>query len=297
MNEFRNLENPIHSQPESGWLDASIGLLSSRLGAVAGRLAARKFRTVRDLHRTRVILRRARAAVDFCEPCLKSNACQRLRNHLQKFSRLLGPPRDLDVLLENSLRWPSQAHPERFVQFLQTLSAERYAALRRADKTLQRRFQKNKLLCSRKHVRKHPLAPDEMRIRLDWELAALPAQPDLGCEIESPIHELRKRCRALRYQLEFLAELFPTSPEGAETAAAIRFFKMAQLKLGQIHDSQLILDRLAKEYRKRLNKKLRERIFEFEQARLAESLPDFLEFWQSPNGIRSLQKAAPSFGA
>jgi CHAD domain-containing protein len=84
-----------------------------------------------DLHRLRVAVRRTRALLRAARPVIDTSWSEPLRNELRWFGGVLGPRRDLDVLLENlrsaiaELDEPERSHA---ATLLDSLESERRAA-------------------------------------------------------------------------------------------------------------------------------------------------------------------------
>ena len=84
-----------------------------------------------DLHRLRVAVRRTRALLRAARPVIDTSWSEPLRNELRWFGGVLGPRRDLDVLLENlrsaiaELDEPERSHA---TTLLDSLDSERRAA-------------------------------------------------------------------------------------------------------------------------------------------------------------------------
>ena len=165
-----------------------------------------------DVHQMRVGLRRARSVLATARPTLAKEVTEPLRAELKWLGGVLGPVRDLDVLLERlraqvaELPADDRFAAERLVHVLATdrelahahlveaLESERYLALLDTFASV---AQAPPLSGRTKSVA--ALASREYR-KLERDVAALPAEPS-----EEELHRIRVRAKRARYAAE-LAE-------------------------------------------------------------------------------------------
>ncbi len=91
------------------------------------------------------------------------------------------------------------------------------------------------------------------------------------------LHERRKRCRQLRYQLEFL-----------QTATcrdlSSRFFRDAQAILGRIQDATVIAERLHAEWGRLAGRKLKADLLGRQMEERTAAISELIAFWNGPAG-------------
>jgi CHAD domain-containing protein len=207
--------------------------------------------TVRDidtefLHDLRVAVRRTRSALKLCGDALPAGLADRFRGEFKWLGDVTTPIRDLDVYL---LSYPAMAArlqsttPEELAPFAEHLARQRELEQRRLARALRSaRFMSltrdwRAALTGHRPARRRStaarLAADRIRRahrRVLRDGAAITA--------DSPpesLHELRKRCKELRYLLEFFASLH----DPAIHRRAVRDLKGLQDCLGTYQDCQV----------------------------------------------------------
>lgn len=203
------------------------------------------------LHDFRVAVRRTRSALGQAKAVLPPAALERFRAGFAWLGQITGPARDLDVHLlefpayQAALPAASRPHLEPLRAFL---AARRRVEQRRLARALGSRRYEDLLrdwraflaAGSEPWVGDPDLAQAGRPVR---EVAARRLHKALGRTLRegraigdaSPpeeFHELRKKCKKLRYLLEFFESLFPA----AETGALIRALKGLQDNLGRYQD-------------------------------------------------------------
>jgi inorganic triphosphatase YgiF len=249
--------------------------LDDRLGAGAAftRLAARNFALLRAneaalregddpeaVHQLRVSIRRLRALLSAFRPVLRPLVADYLKDELRWLQNALGPARDWDVFLAETLH-PITARlgeTEEFVALQYAAEARRAAHYRDARTLLDERRYTRLLLYVMLWLNSGDwIAPEAggagmaattpvrdfargvlrkraKRVnRLGRRLAALD---------EHELHELRIRAKKLRYAIEFFASLFERKKAKAARAAVVDI----QDRLGALNDA-VVSDRLLAE--------------------------------------------------
>lgn len=194
------------------------------------------------VHQMRVTVRRARSAVSLFQPALDSPALTRAADGLRALSQVLGPARDWDVFMTETVAPVEEALPDR-----SGLSALlRAGARRRRD--------------ARAALSVWLTGPDFRLLTLDLAClsaagAMLEDPPPLTVfaahalhgrwkkvtntgksldELDNPgLHGLRLKAKRLRYAAEFFAPLFP----GKATTRFIRRLSVLQERLGVFNDT------------------------------------------------------------
>lgn len=255
------------------------------LRPIRRRLRAVRLATVRDVHQARVEIRRARAALVLLRPLLAPERSQRLERSLRKLGRLWSPVRDLDVLVERSLEWPAGKRGERHVEFLYRLAALRQEVAYSALEATRRRFADKEFRARRNCLPAEVISGVVWKRQLITEMQgifrtlAVPLEIDAGDPAGdlSGLHERRKRCRLLRYQLELLRG-------DSDLNEALRFLRTAQGLLGNVQDAVVIRHRIATDLGELMGEKLRLFGLRQEEAIITEGVAKLLEFWESSNG-------------
>lgn len=222
-------------------------LLANEAGTVEGE-------DIEALHDMRVATRRLRAAVRLFGPFLPEKEVRRLESGLKRTGRILGPVRDLDVMLDKT-----RADAERYEQLqpgdldpllrawekerdacrkemIEYLYGEEYEAFKQCFE----RFLTHPI-GSRSGKSKKQAFSGEVRVRyvapsLIWEhygqvRAYEPILP--GAPVDT-LHALRIDCKRFRYALEFLRE-----PLGKPANKLIDRVTVAQDHLGELHDAEV----------------------------------------------------------
>jgi CHAD domain-containing protein len=199
-----------------------------------------------DVHRMRVAARRARAVLRAARPILDRAASEPLRDELEWLGDLLGPARDLDVLLEH-LRGQVDSFPEddRFAAegILQLLAAEHELARAQLIEGLE--SERYLTLLDRLadvgrepagSGRKRPLASLALRRfkKLREAVASLPTEPS-----DAELHRIRIQVKRARYTAE-LAE----ATVGKRAARFIARAKLLQDVIGEHQDAVVAARRI-----------------------------------------------------
>jgi CHAD domain-containing protein len=235
---------------------------SLALGTVLGRLfdtaLANLPGTIADidtefLHDLRVCVRRTRSVLKAAAPVLPGSLLDRYRPEFKWLGDLTTPTRDLDVYIlqypamRQALRAATESELEPFLHFLQRRRAVAFrqlaAGLRSARfKSLAADWRADlERLNSAPPHRRHAadafaattIARARKRVLREGQ-AITPASPPQA------LHELRKRCKELRY----LIEVFGSLRDRAEQARAISELKTLQDCLGEFQDTDVQLAEL-----------------------------------------------------
>jgi CHAD domain-containing protein len=233
--------------------EAAIAILRRFYAAMLEHEAGtRRGRSPEALHQMRVATRRLRAALALCRDVLPARAA-RLRDELTWLAAHLGAVRDMDVQLAQVRSWVAEAgrwdrialEPllvplrERRVgarhEMLQALDSPRYRRLLSAFQAFLDRGPLRRPAAARA-----PVAP----VAADWILRRHRAARKVGEHItaKSPparYHELRIKCKRLRYAVECFAELY----EDAARPCAKRLAALQDL-LGRHQDAYVAVARL-----------------------------------------------------
>ena len=205
-----------------------------------------------EMHDMRVASRRLRAALQAFEPALTERA-RRFEPELKHFAVVLGEVRDLDVQLEQVEGWISDS-PEEDREPLQELRgalySQREAARERMLSELDSRRYERLVDTLSRMLRLGPsrrnrlsgapvaaVAPDLVR---HGYLRVRKAGDRLGAESSAEeYHKLRKRCKRLRYLVEFLEEVY-----GGPARKLVKRIKPLQDVLGELQDAEVARQQL-----------------------------------------------------
>jgi CHAD domain-containing protein len=268
--------------------------LALTLGPVRKRLRKLRYQTVSDIHKARVEIRKARATLTLFSPALRKKRSEGLEKALRAIGQALGPIRDLDVLVERSFSWSLQ-RTEALVQLTYCVAEQRNQRLREALGELVANLESAELRSGRGILEKRLVSGREWRkvlesgVREELLLLGAPLETDAAPENDAMerLHERRKRCRQLRYQLEFLQAA--TSKD-----LSARFFRDAQSALGRVQDSAIIIERLNAEWGEWTGRKLRAEILGRQSEELGIALKQLTAFWNAPEGWRRAKEAVES---
>lgn len=252
---------------------------------VRARLRKGRYRTVSDIHEARVEIRKARAALDLFTPALRTREAAALEETLRQLGRVLGPIRDLDVLVERSFSWRLPRRGESLVQFTYRVAELRSRLQRAALRELQKEAEPSRLRLRRGGLKKQPVSGSawrltlESRVQTELQLLAAPLEVEAGHDPTAMdrLHERRKRCRQLRYQLEFLQTA--TSRD-----LSSRFFRDAQAILGRIQDATVIAERLHAEWGRLAGEKLKADLIGRQTEERTAAISELIAFWNGPAG-------------
>ncbi|MCU0703372.1 MAG: CHAD domain-containing protein [Fimbriiglobus sp.] len=169
------------------------------------------------IHKLRVALRRATAALDAFAPCLPRRIHKHARRELRSIRRTAGAARDWDVFVPVVLEWAS-AQPETVRSFADALlgwSASKRDSAQTAllglidvhpaglEATL------TQLLDHLRRPKGDPTAADLGRERVEILQAELTAAIEHEPTTDEEYHEVRIVGKRLRYAVELIAELLP----------------------------------------------------------------------------------------
>lgn len=252
---------------------------------VRKRLRKLNYQTVAHVHEARVEIRKARATLDLFAPALRSKRGESLEKTLKQLGQALGPLRDLDVLVERSFAWPLKRKGESLVQFTYRVAEKRSRLAEMVLRQLAEEPTPRRLRIGRDSLKKDPVSGDAWRKVLECRVQTQLRHLETPLEVEAErdlaamerLHERRKRCRQLRYQLEFLQ-----SATSCDLRA--KFFRDAQAFLGRIQDAAVITQRLNSDWGEWAGKKLRADMLERQAAELSAALSQLTAFWNAPEG-------------
>jgi len=259
--------------------------VGSVLKPVRKRLQKMEYQTVADIHEARVEIRKARATLDLFTPALRKNQSEALEAALRSLGRILGPIRDLDVLVERSFSWTLRRRGESLVQFTYRVAEQRARLLEAARCELGEAVRPKRLRISSSGLKKRPFAGKAWRKilegRVQEELLLLESPLEIEAAQDATamerLHERRKRCRQLRYQLEFLQS-------ATSCDLSTKFFRDAQAYLGRIQDAAVITQRINSDWGLWAGRKLKADILERQAEELTVALSQLTAFWNAPEG-------------
>lgn len=204
-----------------------------------------------ELHQMRVATRHMRAVLGIFAAAFPVRA-QHLRAEIGWIAEVLGHVRDLDVQLEQLEGWVADARPadaealaqlgtllrehwaEARVELLQALDSPRYERLVSALAALLRTGPSSRLAGARAP------APEVVDAIVELQRKAGKAAKRAGIShLPADYHQLRIRCKRLRYALEYVSEVF----EG-RVAAYRKHIVSLQTILGNLQDAEVASTRL-----------------------------------------------------
>jgi CHAD domain-containing protein len=199
------------------------------------------------LHDLRVAVRRARSAVKLLAGVLDPAVEQHLADELRWLGAVTGPPRDLDVLHllleEIAPTWPAGAADD-LAMFGDLLSAQAnrgYAALRRALRS-ERYSELRTVILTAQGVGPLSRTPVERlgakRLRRITTRVVREGNMISDASPGEALHDLRKRCKELRYLLELLAPVFSADRH----TRVVKELKVLQETLGDFQDGEVQRD-------------------------------------------------------
>lgn len=252
---------------------------------VRKRLRKLNYQTVAHVHEARVEIRKARATLELFAPALRSKRGESLEKSLKQLGQALGPIRDLDVLVERSFAGPLKRKGESLVQFTYRVAEKRSRLAEMVLRQLAEEPNPRRLRIGRDSLRREPVSGIAWRKVLECRVQTQLTHLETPLEVEAErdpaamerLHERRKRCRQLRYQLEFLQT-------AANRDLPAKFFRDAQAFLGRIQDAAVITQRLNSDWGEWAGKKLRADMLERQAAELSASLSQLTAFWNAPEG-------------
>jgi CHAD domain-containing protein len=225
--------------------------MAAVLTALFDTLEANVNGTVRDLdteflHDLRIAVRRTRSALKLAGDVLPGDLAGRFRGEFKWLGDLTTPTRDLDVYLLGYAGMADgliAATPDELRPFRDHLERSRATAQRSLVRGLRSaRFSRlvaewREALAAAGAARARPsvarlaaarIARAHRRVIRDGTAISAASPPE-------SLHELRKRCKELRYLLEFFASLY----DPAEHWQAVRELKALQDCLGEFQDTQV----------------------------------------------------------
>jgi len=176
------------------------------------------------LHDMRVATRRLRAALKVFAPALPPKKAAAIEKHLRWLAAALGPVRDLDVLLERFESDSARVTPEArggLAQYRELLWVRRRRARREMRRVLASRRYERLLRAMERFLGAGPPRRPPAAARRPVLGAAsavirerLSSVLDLGRQLspdapDAELHQLRIRCKRLRYACDCFAELHP----------------------------------------------------------------------------------------
>jgi CHAD domain-containing protein len=227
---------------------ASAAIVEGCVGHVlAAAEYARNGNDPEGIHQARVAIRRLRAALSICRKSFQTSGRPKVAERLKALQQALGPARDLDVLLEETLASvPDDLRGRRgFEHLVEAAERRRATAYRRARAAL----------ASRQCTDLLSLLAPAIACYVDESGAAAPGRSSTIKEFASELlaqrykkvrklghrvrgldpvemHELRIRVKKLRYPAEFFGDLWP--PECVNEDLGV--LKDLQQSLGTAHD-------------------------------------------------------------
>jgi CHAD domain-containing protein len=211
---------------------------------VAGTIAATDTEFLHDL---RVAVRRSRSILKLVGDVLPANLAERFQPEFKWLGDLTTPVRDLDVYLlelDNMAAGLASADPRDLDPFRSFLIRQRTAERRRLVRGLRsRRFEqvmrdwRTELAKVAADSHGGPAAATLARQRIEQTFRKV-VQRGKRITAESPserVHELRKRCKELRYLLEVFRPLFADAPY----RPLIKELKALQDTLGDFQDGEV----------------------------------------------------------
>jgi CHAD domain-containing protein len=256
----------MKTHAQSSLQDASEFNPAPALGEYAHRIIGEQYHTIARLakkvladkdpeylHRMRVASRRLRTALQVFGQAIKLPRAAE-EKQVATIAKALGELRDLDVQiadLQTNYRPNSKPkEQEQIDQVVQALHKQRRATFANTEELLtQARYQDLKIAyetwleCPQYTAIAHQplllLLPELLSPLLStlllhpgWLISA--TDPDAASS--EVLHDLRKACKHARYQVEFFAPFY-----GDDMQAWLEEVKQIQAKLGQVHDTQVLL--------------------------------------------------------
>jgi CHAD domain-containing protein len=206
---------------------------------------------IEALHDMRVAIRRMRAAFKLVGNGFRKKKVKPLLAGLKATGSVLGQVRDLDVLMENLLRYQSSlpdGDQADFQPVVETWAAQREQArqemLAYLDSKKYRRFKQEFLAFVTKAGRGAKPIPDAVVVPyqlrhlvpgLIFERYEAARVYELVLDEAAPetLHQLRIALKHLRYAIEFFAEIL-----GEESKGVVEAIKALQDHLGQLNDAE-----------------------------------------------------------
>lgn len=269
----------------------ALRVLREQLRPLRKRLRRQRIEEVSDVHDARVEIRRARAALSLCQTLFAARRAKRLDRRLAELGRILGPVRDLDVVLERSLGWRLERRGEAHVELLYRLARVRDNLAAVVKRKMAHRFPDSVIRAGARLLRAQPVSGAAWQCSLEADVRGtlrLLAEPLPQLEFKTGgvalaaaelerWHERRKQCRRLRYQLELLGAI-------TDFSAAIEFLREAQARFGAVQDSVVIQEQLRGDLGKMMSRRLRLAALDWEHRALQAALAAANGWWLGPAG-------------
>lgn len=208
---------------------------------------------VEAVHKTRIALRHLRAAIALFRPVLRRKRVKHVNDALRWMSRLLGEARDADVFQQwASARAGATDEPAGvavLAKRIQASQTEAHKALHAALGTARWRLLLIDLLefatnGVRKSARRRRCAPF-VRDRLAAHRRALVRSArHMAARSEFELHDLRKRAKMLRYDLDLFAALPKLGLGKKSLRGTGKVLQTLQDSLGELHDEAAVRARL-----------------------------------------------------
>ncbi|MCM1983986.1 CHAD domain-containing protein [Lyngbya confervoides] len=206
-----------------------------------------------QLHQMRVAFRRLRTALEIFQGVVRFPKGASIAN-IRTLSKSLGTLRDLDVQLEalqtDYVNAMAQPHSQTLQHLQRQLEKKRRKAFKRVKKLLKSQLYRkfcqgcaiwleDPVYTSLGQVPLAQILPElllplvaQFVIHPAWQLAKAEINP----ETSPRVHDLRKRCKHVRYQSEFFVDCY-----GKAFKKWIKTLKTLQDHLGQLQDSYVFL--------------------------------------------------------
>jgi len=217
----------------------------------------REGKETEPVHQMRVWSRRTRAALDVFRACFPAKAFAVMEREVKRVTRALGTARDLDVMILaqekrlSDLPEHQRAGLEAFLEMLRgerTKAQESLTAAANHLEQMEISAQFDALTYKTRSPKQMPflaMAGYTIDLRLYEMQAFVPylATPDHVIEL----HEMRIAAKRLRYTLEIFAAPYAEQTAFAENySAALAQVKAVQEALGNLHDADVLVPRLAR---------------------------------------------------
>jgi CHAD domain-containing protein len=226
---------------------ALAAILTSQLDSLEANVPG----TIRDvdsefLHDLRIAVRRTRSALKLCGAVLPDGLAAGFRPEFRWLGQLTTPTRDLDVYLlgfDEMAAGLVGASPDELQPFRDYLAASRRTAQRQLGRALRSpRFTRlghdwRAVLADVHPARKRPSVGQlaEAKIAAACRKALRSGQLITAASPPESLHDLRKRCKELRYLVEMFSSLY----DPAQRWQAVRELKALQDCLGEFQDAEV----------------------------------------------------------
>ncbi|SDN09412.1 CHAD domain-containing protein [Allokutzneria albata] len=276
-------DEPLRAAPDAPVAEHVHAAIDRRLRVIVEREpGVRRGKDPEDLHKMRVAVRRIRAMLRAARPLLEGSEHKRIRDDLKAVGRVLGPVRDMDVLLA---RLDSQAlpHAERLAveALMSDVESERAVARRRIITLFDSKRYAELLHRLTRFTPTSTSDGEALIFLVRKQFAKLAAAvEEAGAEPEDDVlHALRIRGKRLRYTADLAKPL-----AGKPVRKLIKATKAFQDVLGEHQDACVAEDRVREllAARERVDVDMAfaaGRLVEREQLRKAEARSRWLTAW------------------